>query len=77
MIPRDMEEDIRRIVREEIAHDEMRRIENERPPEERFPPAPATAVPGVQPPPGTVFLSRESGLADDGEAYRAMEAVHR
>ncbi len=52
MIPRDMEEDIRRIVREEIAADEMRRIEQERPYPRSQP-----AVPGTQPHmPGTVLL---------------------
>lgn len=47
------EEEIRRIVREEIAADELRRIEQERP---AMPSQPA--VPGVRTsPPGTVFLS--------------------
>ncbi len=47
------EENIRRIVREEIAADELRRIEQERTATRSQP-----AVPGVMTsPPGTVFLS--------------------
>ena len=46
------QEEIRRIVREEIAADELRRIE-----QERNDPRSHPAVPGTQPRmPGTVFL---------------------
>ena len=53
------QEEIRRIVREEIAADELRRIEQERPY-----PRSGPAVPGTQPQrPGTVFLSASEGNA--------------
>lgn len=55
MISRIMEEEIRQIVREEIAADELRKIEQEhRAPRSR------PAVPGVQPPPGTEFFTGQA-----------------
>ena len=57
MISRTEEEAIRQIVREEIALDEMRRIQQIE--EERPSPAPQPAVPGLLPVrPGSVFLGK-------------------
>jgi|GEM_PF-5838227 len=58
MLTRDMEEAMRQIAREEIAADEMRKIENERDRREQIHPDSPSAVPGVRPEaPGTVFLA--------------------
>jgi len=57
VISRAEEEDIRRIVREEIALDELRRIEQERAAPRSVPPVPG-AFPSV---PGTPFLSAGEG----------------
>lgn len=62
MIGRQMEDDIRRIVREEIAGDEMRRIAGERSPalgDE----TPGAAPGGLRPPPGAIFLAARSEAA--------------
>lgn len=57
MISRIMEEEIRQIVREEIAADELRRIEQER----RGNTVRVEVLPGVQPNPLAVFLNRLDG----------------
>lgn len=57
MITRTMEEEIRQIVREEIAADELRRIEQER----RANNIRVEILPGVQPHPLVVFLNRLNG----------------
>lgn len=56
MISRLMEEDIRRIVREEIAADEMRRIAGGKSPTLGDEP-PGAGPGGLRPPPGSIFLS--------------------
>lgn len=57
-----MEEAIRRIVRDEIAQDEMRRIEQER----RG--ARSAMVPGnPPPPPGTIWFGYDPGESEGGE----------
>lgn len=56
MISRLMEDDIRRIVREEIAADEMRRIAGGNSPTLGDEP-PGAAPGGLRPPPGAIFLA--------------------
>lgn len=53
MITRAEEEDIRRIVREEIALDELRRIERKRTASRSIPPVPGA----IAPTPGTILFS--------------------
>lgn len=66
MISPKMEEAIRRIVRDEIAQDEMRRIEQER----RG--ARSAMVPGNLPPPGTIWFGYDPGECVGGEKVYAL-----
>lgn len=61
-----MEEAIRRIVRDEIAQDEMRRIEQER----RG--ACSAMVPGNPPRPGTIYYGYDPGEGVGGEKVYAL-----
>lgn len=64
MISRQMEDEIRRIVRDEIAQDEQRRIEQERQSGR------SAMVPGYPPRPGTIWMGYDPGCEDHVVAVR-------